>query len=429
MQSRRMRTAALATAAIGLAAALSANTPAFATEGYFQAGYSAIQKSLAGSGAANPEDAMTLAINPAGLTSVGQEFEFDLSLFSPYRHYTVTGGPGFVAPGTVNSGWEHFLIPGIAYSQPINSSSSWGIAIYGNGGMNTNYPGDVANPACGGGTGVFCGGKAGVNLNQVFISPGYAWRSGNWSFGIAPILAIQMFDAKGLLAFSQISASPGNLSNRHINYSYGGGVRVGAILNAAPNFRLALSGSTPMWMSKFNKYKGLFADSGAFNIPASIDVGLAWDSDPAWTLMADYKHIFYSDVPAVGRSTMFKGIFFGAKGGPGFGWSDVNVISVGAEWRPTPTWSFRAGYAHNTNPIGSKDVTLNILAPGVVTDHISAGASAKVDNHSRLDLSVMYVPEHSVSGIEVTPQGPNPGRTITLAMHQWDITVGYRYDF
>jgi long-chain fatty acid transport protein len=89
----------------------------------------------------------------------------------------------------------------------------------------------------------------------------------------------------------------------------------------------------------------------------------------------------------------------------------------------------RAGYAHNTNPIGPADVTLNILAPGVVTDHIAGGFTYKWGRHSNLDLSVMYVPENTVSGIEVTPFGPNPGRTITLAMHQWDMTVGYRYHF
>jgi len=41
----------------------------------------------------------------------------------------------------------------------------------------------------------------------------------------------------------------------------------------------------------------------------------------------------------------------------------------------------------------------------------------------------MYVPESTVSGIEVTPSGRNPGRTIKLAMKQWDVTIGYRYNF
>lgn len=428
MSIRELKRAALAATAGAVIAAGFACPSAQATEGYFQPGYSAIQKSLAGTGVANPEDAMTLAINPAGLTSLDEQLEVGLSLFSPSRQYSESGGPGFVAPGTVKSGWNYFAIPYFAYSKPIDGHSSWGVAVYGNGGMNTDYP-SATNPACGPGHGVFCGGKAGVNLSQLFISPGYAWNSGNFSLGVAPILAIQMFSDKGLVAFSPISASPANLTNNGISYSYGGGFRAGVEWKLSDTFRLGLSGATPMWMTKFDKYKGLFADGGAFDIPASVTAGIAWDVAPAWTVMVDYKHIFYSDVPAVGRSTLFTGIPFGAKNGPGFGWSDVDVISLGADWRVAPNWTLRAGYAHNTNPISSNDVTLNILAPGVVTDHVSAGLSWRTGDHSSFDFSAIYVPTHSVSGIEVTPAGPNPGRTIELSMHQWDATVGYRYDF
>ena len=402
-------------------------TPALATEGYFQPGYSAIQKSLAGSGVANPEDAMALAVNPAGLTEVGQQLEVGLSLFSPSRQYTATG-PGFVAPGTVKSGWDNFLIPGLAYSQPIDAQSAWGVAMFANGGMNTNYAAGITNPACGGGGGVFCAGKAGVNLSQMFISAGYAWKSDNWSIGIAPIFALQMFNANGLGAFSAYSSSPTKLTNNGISYSTGGGVRAGVLVSLSPTARLGIAASTPMWMSKFGKYKGLFAGRGGFDVPANVTAGLAWDADPDWTVMADYKHIFYASVDLVGDSSRIQ-LPFGANNGPGFGWHDVDVISIGAEWRATPDWTLRAGYAHNNNPIGSKDVTLNILAPGVVTDHITAGLSRKVDQNSSLDLSVLYAPKASVSGIEVSPLGPNPGRTIELSMHQWDFTLGYRYQF
>jgi len=427
MRVKGIRKAALAAAASGFFAAATFSTGAQATEGYFQPGYSAIQKSLAGTGVANSEDAMAPAINPAGLASVGQEIYIGLSWFSPIRKYRASG-TFFVAPGTVKSGWENFVLPGIAYSQPIDSHSSWGIAMYGNGGMNTNYAGATPNSNCGPFTGVFCGSKAGVNLSQIFISPSYAWKSSNWSFGIAPILAIQMFEAKGLAFFTPLSISPTNMTNNHLSYSYGGGVRLGLIWNVSPTFRLAAAGSTPMWMSKFSKYRGLFRDGGSFDIPANVTVGFAWDASPKWTLMLDYKHIFYSDVGSVGGSTVAP-FPFGSPNGPGFGWSDVDVISLGAEWRASPHWTLRAGYAHNTNPVGSNDVTLNILAPGVVTDHISGGFSYSFSGHSRLDFSAMYVPEHSVSGLEVTPFGPTPGSNIKLSMHQTDITIGYRYDW
>ena len=400
-----------------------------ATEGYFQSGYSAVQQALAGSGVANPEDAMTLANNPAGLTAVGHEIEGGISLFSPIRQYTVSGGPGFVAPGDVRSGNNDFPIPNFAYSQPIDSVSAWGVAVSANGGLNTSYGSGVVNPACGPGSGVFCGGKAGVSLNQVLISAGYSRDVGNWSFGVAPIVAVQMFYADGLVAFSRASASPGNLTNRGADWSYGGGGRVGAIWHVSKAFRLAFSGTTPILMTKFNRYSGLFADGGSFNIPATITAGAAFDVSTTLTVMADYKRIFYSDIAAVGRSSAFTGQPFGSAGGPGFGWSDVNIISIGAEWRAAPRLTLRAGYEHNTNPIGPADVTLNILAPGVTTDAIAGGGSYRFNAHSSLDLAATYVPQNTVSGIEVTPQGPNPGRTISLSMHQFDLTVGYRYQF
>ncbi|HUO99633.1 MAG TPA: outer membrane protein transport protein [Rhizomicrobium sp.] len=429
-----MRRTALLSAAAAALACGSLTIPAQATEGYFMPGYSAPQKAMAGSGVANPEDAMTLAVNPAGLASVGEELEVGLSVFSPHRKYTATG-PGFVAPGGMSSGTvesdnNYFLVPGLAYSHPIDADSSWGIAMYANGGMNTDYPA-VANASCPPGySGVFCGGKTGVNLNQMFISAGYAWKSGNLSLGIAPTLVVQMFEADGLGLFGMynLSSDAANLSNRGISYSYGGGIRGGLIWSLAPDFRVALSGSTPMWMTKFSKYKGLFAGGGSFDIPASLTAGLAWDASPDLTVMLDYKRVFYSGVDSVANS-MTNPALFGSDDGPGFGWTDVNVFSAGLAWKLTPSFTLRAGYAHNDNPIGADQVTINILAPGVVTDHISAGFSDKVSEHSTIDFAALYVPTHSVSGIEITPFGANPNRTIKLSMYEMDFTIGYRYEF
>ncbi len=434
MRGNHMRRIALLSATAAAVVCGSLTFPAQATEGYFMPGYSAIQKAQAGTGVANPEDAMTLATNPAGLTSVGEELEIDISLFSPDRKYDATG-PGFVAPGGMSSGSvasrnKFFLVPGVALSQPIDEHSSWGIAMYANGGMNTDYA-DVANASCPTGySGVFCGGKTGVNLNQMFISAGYAWKSGNLSLGIAPTFALQMFSAEGLGLFAMygMSADPANLTNRGISYSVGGGLKAGLIYAVTPELRLAVSGATPMWMSKFSKYKGLFAEQGGFDIPANITAGIAWDITPKLTAMLDYKHIFYEGTASVANSSANPALF-GSDDGPGFDWEDVNVVSLGLAYKLTPDVTLRAGYAHNNSPIESSSVTINILAPGVVTDHIAAGFSDRISDHAVIDFAAMYVPSHSVSGIEITPMGPNPNRTIKLEMSQLDFTIGYRYQF
>ncbi|MFW2125097.1 outer membrane protein transport protein, partial [Acinetobacter ursingii] len=89
-----------------------------------------------------------------------------------------------------------------------NDSVALGLAIYGNGGMNTTYK---RNPyAAFGNTG-----EAGVDLSQVFVSPTVAWRySENQSIGIATNFLYQRFEAKGISGFAPFSNDGKNLSNK-----------------------------------------------------------------------------------------------------------------------------------------------------------------------------------------------------------------------
>lgn len=420
---------AAAAASVLMMATLSAGD-ASATEGYFSHGFGLRNYGLAGAGVADSRDAMALAVNPAGLVNVGRQFQAGATLFSPWREYTATG-PGFVAPGTVESDSNFFVVPNLAYNHPLGPDSSIGIALFGNGGMNTTYP-NVANPACIGPvpnpSGVFCGLDAGVDLIQAFVAVGYAHRFGPVSLGVSPIFALQRFRAVGLPVFGAASSDPANLTSRSYDYSVGGGVRVGAEFEVSDIVRLGASFQTKMYMSKFDRYAGLFADGGEFDIPANVTAGVAVDVTPDVTLMFDYKRIFYSDVDAVGNSSTIP-LPLGSSGGPGFGWKDTDIFKVGAEWRIDDRWTLRAGYAYNDNPIRSSDVTLNILAPGVTQHHITGGASVRLNDHHSVDFAAMYAPKTRVSGIEVTPFGPNPFRTIELEMYQFAVSVGWTYNF
>lgn len=236
---------------------------------------------------------------------------------------------------------------------------------------------------------------------------------------------MQRFKAEGLAAFKAGSSDPANLTDNGYDYSYGGGVRAGVQWSLAPAVRVGLSGQTPMWMTSFSKYAGLFAGGGDFDIPGNVTAGVAWDAMPNLTLMADYKHIFYGSVPSIADSSTVP-VPFGASGGPGFGWHDIDIVKFGVEWRATPVWTLRAGYAHNTNLIKSTDVMINILAPGVTTDHITGGFAYKMSPNSTVEFAAAYVPPHHVSGPD--PFGA-PGSTIDLSMHQYQFTLGWTYQF
>ena len=419
-----------ATVIAGTIAGFAVAEQAAATEGYFAHGFGARSNALGGAGVADSRDAMALATNPAGLAKVKRQIQGGITLFSPMREYTATG-PGFVAPGTVDSDREFFPIPNIAYNHPLDENSAVGIAMFGNGGMNTTYP-DVANPACVGPvpapSGVFCGGKAGVDLIQAFVAVGYAHKIGPVSLGVSPIFALQRFKARGLAAFGGVSSDPANLSGRGYDFSVGGGIRVGAEFEVMENVRLGASFQTKMYMTKFDKYSGLFENGGSFDIPANVTAGIAVDVTPEFTVMFDYKRIFYSGIDSIGNSSTTP-LPLGSSGGPGFGWSDVDIFKVGAEWRMNDQLTLRAGYAHNENPISSSDVTLNILAPGVVEHHITGGLSYQINEYHTLDIAGMFAPNTKVSGIEVTPFGANPFRTIELEMHQYALSLGWTYNF
>lgn len=405
-------------------------TQAMATEGYFANGVGARHKAVAGAGAADSRDSTAITLNPAGLAELTEdEIAIAISLFNPNRDVTVTGGPGFLPDGTTDSNVDIFPIPNFAAAFKVGENGTIGIAVSGNGGLNTNYSA-VANPACASPPfpaqdGVFCGGQSGVNLIQMFVSAGYAHDFGPIKVGVTPIFALQRFRGRGVLAFGGVSADPANLSDNGQSISTGFGARFGIQVEPTEGLRIGATYKTEFNMSRFDEYAGLFANQGDFDIPSSYQIGVAADLTPQLTVMADYHRINYSDVASVSNPSSVM-LPFGSTDGPGFGWDDVDAYKIGAEYRPNESTSFRLGFSHNSQPISGSDVTLNVLAPGVVQDHFTAGASFGIGERSTLEFAVMHAPDESVSGIEVTPLGPNPGRTIEIEMNQWEFSVGWK---
>ncbi|MFZ2171508.1 MAG: hypothetical protein WAW61_17940, partial [Methylococcaceae bacterium] len=282
-----------------------------ATNGYFAHGYGARSKAMAGAGVAFSQDAIAGALNPAGLAYAGSSLDLEVELFSPLRKYTVEGGPtpASVFPlnsGSVTSESDIFAIPTLGWSYQIDNQQSVGVTVYGNGGMNTDYEAS-ANPLCPPGSsakGTFCAGDTGIDLAQAFIVPSYAhsFAHGRYSLGISPIVAIQAFKAKGLASFGAFSSDSQHLSDTGRDWSYGVGFRVGGQAELLPGLRLGAAYKSRIYMTEFDKYAGLFADHGGFDIPDSFNIGLSWAISDAVTTAFDVEHIRYSEIQSVGNT-------------------------------------------------------------------------------------------------------------------------------
>jgi long-chain fatty acid transport protein len=406
-----------------------------ATNGYFAPGYGARSKAMAGAASALPQDAMAAAINPAGMAFVGDRADLELELFNPNREYTVSGAPTLAPgafplnPGTVKSDSDLFVIPTLGLNYMLDSKQSVGLTVFGNGGMNTSYSGFASNTCPPGGTGTFCGGATGINLAQIFISPSYSRRFGNdrLSLGIAPIIAIQTFKAQGLNSFAGYSSDPQSLSNQQRDYSWGGGVRIGGLVELIPGVRLGASYKSRVFMTAFSHYAGLFAGQGNFDIPQSVNGGLAWDINKSITTDLDVEYINYSSVNSVGNNLLpnLQTAQLGNNNGAGFGWKDMTIYKLGAQWKPVENWTLRGGVSYGAQPIPSSQVLFNILAPGVQQWHLTTGFTRAITNKDDLNFSFMYSPSKTVSG----PNPLSPGQTIDLSMNQLSFQLGWSRRF
>jgi long-chain fatty acid transport protein len=408
-----------------VAAAL-APLAAQATTGYFQHGYGIKAQGMGGVGIALPQDALAAATNPAGIAWVGDRIDLGATLFMPDRGASITGSGAPGANGTYDGNdTSSFLIPDFGYHRAINPSLTFGLAVYGNGGMNTDYK---TNPFAGFGPNT---GPAGVDLMQLFVAPTLAWKSRNHAFGASLNLAYQRFKAEGIQGFAGFSASSGNVSNRGYDDSTGLGFRLGWTGQVSPAVTLGATYQSKTKMSEFDKYSGLFANQGDFDIPENYGFGIALKATPALTVAADVQQINYSDVQAVGNTA---DCFFamtcqlGATNGPGFGWKDTTVYKIGFAWQMKPGTTLRAGYVTLDQPIPASQTFFNILAPGVVEDHLTLGLTLEMSKTSELSFMYMHAFEKKVNGSGSIPAGFGGGEA-NLRMSQDSLGVAYGWKY
>ncbi len=399
--------------------------PARATNGYFSHGFGTASKGMAGAGVALPLDSMAPATNPAAIVFVDPGWDIGVGLFSPDREYNVAGQPsGFpgtfgLAPGTVRSGSRLFPIPHGGVVWKSGAKGAFGLALYGNGGMNTSYDAPTFGVA-----------PAGVDLSQMFLAPTYAIQFGErHAVGVTGLIGYQRFEARGLQAFGAFSMNSSALTDRDHSQSFGVGVRLGYIGRLTKHLSVGASYQSKVWMSEFSKYEGLFAGQGDFDVPSNWVVGVALMPTEAVDIVVDVQQVRYSEVDAVGNRMLpnMMQAPLGAATGAGFGWDDMTTVKLGLQIRGHGGVTWRGGYSYGNQPIPESEVLFNILAPGVMEQHATFGLSKELVPGKSIGFSVMHALRSRV-------EGPNPLEVpglqrIELQMKQWEFEVGYSVKF
>jgi len=399
-----------------------ASTATLATNGYFSHAYGTKSEGVAGAGIAYSQDSLVIAINPAGLVAVDGGFDIDVTAFQPDRGATlVQGGTSTSYSGNDT---KAFLIPALGYSRHVGDRLAVGVALYGNGGMNTDY---AVNPFQRFGA----QGPAGVDYIQAMVSPAVAWRiNDQHSIGVALNVAYQRFKAKGIGLFAGFSSRPANVSDQGYDDSHGVGVRLGWQGQLTRDLTLGATWQSRINTGGFKKYAGLFADAGGFDIPATWGVGLGYRINDAWHVALDWQRIDYSSVASVGNSvaSLFQGVPLGAPDGPGFGWRDVSVVKLGTTYRPGDNLTLRAGFSHNNQPVQPQETFFNTLAPGVVRDHLTFGASWAVSPRNEISISYLHAFRYTVHGSGSIPAAFGGGE-FDVRLAEDSLGLGFSHKF
>lgn len=443
--------------AIAIAAGIAFPMSALATNGYFLIGFGAKSRSMGGVGVAYAQDSLAIASNPAGMADIDMNtMRIDVGgdLFSPPRavvHESAT------LPANAQSGMNVFLIPNMGGAYKFNRNLTMGMAAVG-AGLGTRYDQTVRNASgvdvCNDGDPATNGNNffnfncnasntVGVMLMQMQMLPSVAYKINKQNaLGASLAIAVQSFRAYGLQAFDTLgfSATNGDLTNKGNAWSYGGGIRLGGLhkffderLNFGWNY------SSRVFMTKFDKYRNLFAEHGGFDIPENYAIGVAYKYTKKLTVAADVQRINFSDVKSVGNpgpNPADPNHFFppgfdvlGKSNGLGFGWKDQIVYKLGFNYDYDDTWSFRSGVNYGKSPIPKNQVLFNMLAPATPEWHLTLGGSYRPSPNVEWSFSYIHAFENVIKGpTAFGPTGqPVVGENAAISMKQNALGMSFAY--
>ena len=381
-----------------------------------------------------------------------------------------------------------FFVPSVGYTSKINDKLYWGISMYGNGGLNTTYdrsiydetaavvgaftqgipsppappPGIPAGPGAAAfipeGTSTRDFGlpvtevrTLGVDLAQGVIAPTLSFKvNEKHTVGASLLIGIQRFSAYGLGNFQCFTKTGANgcattggaysltpssgLTNNGHDWAYGAGVRVGWIGEVHPRLSLGAAVASKVYMTEFDDYDDLFAEDGDLDIPANFTVGLTFKATPDLNLSFDFQRIYYEGVNSISNAGPTMADFgptgpspdnlLGKDDGFGFGWENINVYRLAADYRYNNEWNFRAGYSFNDQPIPDDQLLFNILAPATPKMHATVGFTYRPNNSSEWNFSYMHAFEEKVSSSQTAFGIPGE-----IKMRQDAYAVSYSYLF
>lgn len=429
---------------------------AWATNGMNMEGYGPIALGMGGAAMAYDNGSAAMMNNPATLGLMDDSHRLDLALgfLGPDVNASMAGNAS-------HSSADAFGGPALGWSRR-HGKVTFGMGIYGQGGMGTEYG---ANSFMNMGTGLTTRSELGVGrilfplayaVSPDLIVGGtvdFVWAGLDMQMAMrvdqmSPMMA-SGGNAYGTIGGSLASALGGmglnasdvgyfNFSNDNPYsgkaHSTGYAGKLGFVYKAGPSLTLGgtYHSSTNIFDLKADGAELRLVRPGVgtlnsmsgkveyknFNWPESFGLGMAYQANDRLMLVADYKRTNWA-------KTMkdFKMTFVDSASGMGMdmtlyqNWKNQDVWMLGLAYQTTDALTLRAGVNIAKNPV--PDYFMHPLFPAIVRNHFTAGFGYRINKASSIDFAYSFAPEVSVTN--------SSGTTVNHRQNNAQFIFSYRY--
>ena len=227
-------------------------------------------------------------------------------------------------------------------------------------------------------------------LQRTVVTPALtqAWGE-HGSLRLTGVLAYQRFASLGLGTTVGMAAP---LVPWFGDTSYGAGARIDVGDALGERLHWNVGYQSRVGMSAFSNYRGVFADPGHFDIPASAMADLGYAITPSLGVDIGVQRVMYSAItPFASPSlpTRFLALL-GSGSSPVFAWRDLDVYSIGWTLHDAAIGELQLRYTTRQQPVPTSKLLANALAPATANDMVSLGWSRAVGTSGSLGFSASY---------------------------------------
>jgi hypothetical protein len=227
-------------------------------------------------------------------------------------------------------------------------------------------------------------------LQRTVVAPSLvtSWGEGG-SLRLTGVLAYQRFASFGL-GTTIDTWHP--LPNWERDSSYGAGARVDIGNGIGEHLRWGFGYQSRVGMDSFSNYRGVFADAGDFDIPASATATLSYALTPGLSLDAGMQRVQYSAIRPFTSSnlpTRFLALL-GDSSSPVFAWRDLNVYSLGWTLHGAEVGNLQMRYTTRQQPVPTSRLLENALSSATANGMFSLGWSRAFGGAGNVSFSASY---------------------------------------